>query len=114
MDVSEVRQRLSAAYDGLDQRSQEIFLTKVGYWLTLSARDTFVPGTNAVEDGERLRAFSEATHRVLDQLSKMVTNSGRHPDEVFANILVDNVQAVRLHPMELLAILTASLSETPA
>lgn len=113
MDVSEVRRRLSAAYDGLDQRSQEIFLAKVGYWLTLAARDTFVPGTDAVEDGERLRAFSEATHRVLDQLSKMVTNSGRYPDDVFANILVDNAQAVRLNPMELLEILAASLNERP-
>lgn len=111
----DVRRTLTSRYADLDLSTQQLFLAKAGYWLSLSARETFRPGTDAVDNAPLLRAFSEAHHRIFDQLIGMMAGSDqRYPDDVFANILVDNVVNVRLDPAKLLTLLSASELEKPA
>ncbi len=53
-------------------------------------------------DGARLRAFNEAQNRIQAQLLRLLTASTqRYPDDVFANILVDQFQALRVDPEDL-------------
>jgi hypothetical protein len=115
MSQQEMRHALARRYMALDPRVKELFLAEVGYWLSFNARDTFKAGTTDVEAPSRLRAFSESHHRIFEQLRSMMAESpNRYPDEVFANIVVDNVLAVGLDPTDLLELLSASETETPA
>lgn len=108
VDEGAVRRTLAERYAALDPQTKELFLAKVGYWLSLDARTTFRVG-DGVDDPDRLRAFSEAHHRIFDQLTSMLLGSNqRYPDDVLANILVDNVAHVRLDPANLLMLLTIS------
>jgi hypothetical protein len=114
LSQQEVRHALARRYVEADPRAKELFLAKVGYWLSFNARDTFGAG-HVVDDPDRLRAFSEAGHRIFEQLRKMIEGSEhRYPDDVFANILVDNVLAVRLDPSSLLGLLSAIATERRA
>jgi hypothetical protein len=43
---------------------QAVVLARFAFELTISARDTYVPGSNAVEFPERLVAVNEIQHRI--------------------------------------------------
>jgi hypothetical protein len=90
-----IRDQLAARYEALDLHHQQVFLAKLGEWLTLVGR-----GYYDTEDGvSELRAVNEAMHRVLGQLQRMLdSNKHRYPDDVFANVLVDQFQALKLDP----------------
>jgi len=73
-------------------------LARLAHRLTVMARETY--GDDGVAaDGKSLRAFNEAQHRILGQLLKLVTaDERRYPDEVFANILVDQFAMLQIDP----------------
>jgi hypothetical protein len=96
--ASDLRQRIAAQYAALDSRSQALLLVKLADWLTLMARDTY-DQHGGVANSTRLRFFNEAQNRILAQLVLLLTaDDRRYPDDVFANILVDQFQSLNLDP----------------
>jgi hypothetical protein len=82
----------------MDVRHQLIFLARLAHRLTLVGRATY-DDRGGVADSESLRTINEAQHRIsAQQLKMLMEDKRRYPDDVFANILVDYRQALKLHP----------------
>jgi hypothetical protein len=57
----------------------------------MAARTTYRVG-HGVVDSDLLRSFNEAHNRLAEQLSHLLDDEmKRYPDDVFANIVVDNL-----------------------
>jgi hypothetical protein len=98
--MNEVRSRISSQYAALDSRQQIMLLASLADKLTLMARDTYNLEGRVV-DSVRLRNFNEAQNRILSQLSRLLADDERrYPDDVFANILVDQFNILKLNPDE--------------
>lgn len=100
----EKRQRFVSRFTALSVSGQVIFLFRLGRYFTLAGRDTY-DLQGGVEDPVRLRAVNEAMHRLLDQLaclSLSPLDDHRYPDDVFANIMVDQLQMMDLDPSRVL------------
>ena len=70
------------------------------------ARHTYKAGEDGVHEPERLRLFNEAQHRILGQLNSLTSDrKERYPDDVFANIFTDWLEALRLAPRGMLMII---------
>jgi hypothetical protein len=103
--MNDIRQQLSVRYTTSDREHQVLFLAKLADRLTLLGRDTY-DSQYGVLDSVRLRAFNEAQNRILAQLVRMLTkNEQRYPDDVFANILVDQFDILKLDPETILEFL---------
>jgi hypothetical protein len=103
--MSDIRDQIAARYTALQGRSQILVLAKLADRLTLLARDTY-DGQVGVTDGARLRAFNEAQNRVVAHLVRLLTgDEHRYPDDVFANVLVDQFDILQLDPDEILRML---------
>ena len=62
-----------------------------------------LPG-DGVADSTRLRAFNEAQNRIAAQLVRLLTaDQNRYPDDVFASVLVDQLQMVGVDPERIFA-----------
>jgi hypothetical protein len=96
--MNDIRQDVLARYAAMDIQRQLIFLTRLAHRLTLVGRETY-DNHGRVADSEKLRSINEAQHRISGQQLKMLINDERrYPDDVFANILVDCVQALKINP----------------
>lgn len=99
MSPIDIRDHIASRYEALARRDQELFLVTLCNWLTLVARDAYSDRM----DANRLRAVNEALHRILDQLHHSIaSNTQRYPDDVFANILVDQFDMLGLDPTRIL------------
>ena len=99
--MNDIRQRISSLYLALDRQEQILMLAKLADRLTIVARDTY-DLQDGVADAVRLRACNEAQHRILAQLLRLLTDDARrYPDDVFANILVDQFNNLSLDPNDL-------------
>jgi hypothetical protein len=99
--MNDIRQRISSLYLALDHRQQILMLAKLANRLTIVARDTY-DLQGGVADAARLRVVNEAQHRILAQLLRLLTDDARrYPDDVFANILVDQFNNLSLDPDDL-------------
>ena len=99
--MNDIRQRISSRYLALDRQGQILLLAKLANRLTIVARDTY-DLQGGVADEVRLKAVNEAQHRILSQLLRLLTDDARrYPDDVFANILVDQFNNLSLDPDDL-------------
>jgi hypothetical protein len=99
--MHDIRQRISSGYLALDRQKQILLLAKLANRLTIVARDTY-DLQGGVADAVRLKAVNEAQHRILSQLVRLLTDDARrYPDDVFANILVDQFNNLSLDPDDL-------------
>jgi hypothetical protein len=102
--MNDLRQRLAVQYATSSSQSQVLFLVKLANRLTFLARDTY-DDHYGVSDSVRLRSFNEANHRIAAQLVHMLAaDEKRYPDDVFANILVDQFEILKLDPETLFAL----------
>ena|SRR5277367_1764715 len=100
--MSDIRDEIAARYAALAVRSQTLLLAKLGARLTLLARGETYDQHGGVADSARLRAFNEAQHRILGQLVRLLTaDERRYPDDVFANVLVDQFEILQLDLAEI-------------
>jgi hypothetical protein len=96
--MKDIRQDTIARYSAMDLQHQLIFLTRLASRLTLVGRDTY-DRQGGVADGGRLRTVNEVQNRISSQLLKMLKDDKRrYPDDVFANILIDYLQELKIHP----------------
>jgi hypothetical protein len=97
------RKGIAARHAALAGEQQAILLARLADRLSLMARETYEAG-DGVSDSIRLRAFNEAQNRILAQLVRLLTgNPQRYADDVFANIHVDQFQALRVDPEKVFA-----------
>lgn len=93
--MDELRKQFSDAYSKASLTCQARFLAKLLSHLTMTARITYEVG-QGVADSDLLRSFNEAHNRVTSQLSHLLEGEvKRYPDDVFANIIIDNLINVR-------------------
>ncbi len=96
--MNDIRQDTSARYAAMDIQHQLIFLARLAHRLTLVGRETYNDHGD-IADSEKLRSINEAQHRISGQQLKMLTDDERrYPDDVFANILIDYLQALKINP----------------
>jgi hypothetical protein len=96
--MTAIRQDAIARYSAMDLQHQLMFLTRLASWLTLVGRDTY-DRQGGVADGARLRTVNEVQNRISSQLLKMLKDDRRrYPDDVFANIIVDYLQELKIRP----------------
>ena len=90
------RKVIARLYTALDLPKQISAIATLGDQLTLLARDTY-DSSGGVTDSVRLRNFNEAQNRVLGQLIGLLAQTDkRYPDDVFANIVVDQLDLLHL------------------
>jgi len=66
-------------------------LVRFSHELTIVARDTYQTGTLGVLHAARLRAINEVQHRISAHVLALLRNdSGRYPDEVLVNIILEH------------------------
>jgi hypothetical protein len=65
-----------ATFSKLSRTEQAVVLARFAFELTISARDTYVPGSNGVQFPERLRAVNEMQHRVTSRLVDILLGRG--------------------------------------
>ena len=100
--LTEARKQFADWYVAMSARRQAVALARLANQLSLMARETYAVG-GGLSDGERLRTFNEAQNKVLAQLERLLTSDReRYPDEVFANILYDQLEMLRVDPQTLL------------
>src|SRR5256885_16509032 len=90
----------SVNYTSLSQHDKALFLAALAHDLTVAARDTYVPGTDAIANPMRLRAFNELLHRVSSHQRDILADAAdRFPDDVFFEMLIarrNDVQCAQL------------------
>jgi hypothetical protein len=96
--MNDVRATVVARLAGLDVGNKIIILATIINKLSFEARDTY-DKRGGVSDCKKLRQFNEAINRVSSQMIRLLAeDERRYPDEVFANILADQFEALRLDP----------------
>lgn len=94
--MNEYRRAISNSYSVLSRTSQIAVLARIANWLTFVARETY-DREFGVSDGARLRAFNEAIGRIMAQMVRLLDeDQQRYPDDIFANILVDQFRILEL------------------
>ena len=102
---ADIRSRAATSYSALDAQQQAVLLARLANLLVIEGRATY-DLHGGVENCPRLRAVNEAQNRVLAQLLRLLLSSEeRYPDNVFANILVDQFDMLNLNPTKLLSLL---------
>jgi hypothetical protein len=86
----------SLNYTLLSQHDKALFLAALAHDLTVAARDTYVPGTNAIVNPVRLRAFNELLHRIASHQRDILADAAdRFPDDVFLEMLIAGLNEVQ-------------------
>jgi hypothetical protein len=67
---------VTSTFAKLSTSEQAVVLARFAFELTIAARDTYVPGSNAVQFPERLRAINEIQHRVMGRLADVLRGRG--------------------------------------
>ena len=93
MNNATLREKIVAHHAKLDFNGKILFLAHVAEWLTLDGR-AIVP---AASDGAvKMRTVIEVLHRVIVQLHRMLAADVRYPDDVFSNVLADQLERLKL------------------
>jgi hypothetical protein len=91
--------QLSDIFHRLSEHDKISLLARWLVELGTCARDTYVPGSDAVVDAPRLRIFNELQHRIAAQLDHLINGEdNRYPDDVFLQMVLagaDEVQCRR-------------------
>jgi hypothetical protein len=96
--MDDARSHMVGRYAALSADGQSAFLTKLAHRLTIDARDTY-DRQGGVTDSARLRRFNEAEHHILGQLLRLsMGDQHRYPNDVFSNMLVDHLEALKIAP----------------
>lgn len=80
---------LAKRYAALNPAAQARCLARLACQLTIEARGTYIPQTEAIADPTRLRRMNELQHRITAQLSHVLGNAERYPDLVFIEIVME-------------------------
>jgi hypothetical protein len=100
-------------YRTMDRREQELWLAQLSYSLTLFARSTYTVGEEGLDDPKRMRRFNELMHRTADQLTQHLQGSPGRPDEVFLNMVDDEIGPLGVDASDLIGTLTPKRSRKP-
>lgn len=77
-------------YCNESESEQAKFLSRLGHQITIFARDTYEPNTDALSNPAQLRCINEMMHRILGQQFKLLlSDRDRYPDDVFIRMIFD-------------------------
>ena len=94
--MSMPRSEFGDLYCQMTEEAQSQFLARVAAHFNLMGRMTYAKG-DGVADPIRLRQINEAQNRVVSQLVHLLgRDNRRYPDKVFANILADQCDALKI------------------
>jgi len=109
ISMKKVRKHLASVYGELSEAAQAAFLARMLLRLNLLARGTYSPGDDGVDDAVMLRKFNEAQNRIESQLVGLLQSSPkRYPDDVFANVIVDQFEQLGISQSTVADIVEAS------
>ena len=75
---------------GLSRDEKALFLARLALELSVSARSTYVAGSDEVENPRRLRSFNELQHRVLGNEVGLLNGTPCYPDDVMVQMIFDD------------------------
>lgn len=93
MNNETLREKIVAHYEKLDFNGKIIFLANVAERLTLDGRA--IEEATASDEAAKMRTVIEALHRVIVQLHRMLASDARYPDDVFSNVLADQLERLK-------------------
>jgi hypothetical protein len=87
-------------YAALDPTRQLRVLADFAHRLTITARGTYIEGTEDIADPRRLRMLNEVQHRVTGHIRNLLAEDrNRYPDDVLVRIAVAEDDTELLHNM---------------
>ena len=92
-------------YLALTREARLKWMAKLLFALTMFARDTYIVGTDGLDDPERMRRFNELTHRATDQLRNQIENTAGRPEEIFMKMIGEGNQELGIGVPSILAML---------
>lgn len=104
MNNSSLKDQITAHYATLDTSGKMLFLAKVAEWLTLDGRATLRPTPES--ESERMRTVLEVLHRVVAQLHGMLAAQERYPDNVFPDVLAEQLERLKFGDAAIRRLLT--------
>jgi hypothetical protein len=77
-------------FSSLSTNDKIRFLSRLGWELTVTGRDSYEPQTEELTHPGRLRAINEIQHRILDHVYSLASEiSERYPDDVLIAIILE-------------------------
>ncbi|MFY9260524.1 MAG: hypothetical protein WAO71_08465 [Gallionella sp.] len=90
-------------FQKLNKMQKVGWLSKLIFFVSMFARDTYEVGGNAVVKPERLRKFNELLHRISDfQMGILFDRPNIMPDRIFFEILSECISELDLQDATLL------------
>ena len=74
--------------------ARQRWLANLLFALTVFARDTYTVGGNGLDHPERMRRFNELMHRTANQLRSEIAGVRGMPDDMFARMVGEEVEAL--------------------
>lgn len=94
-------------FSGLTEQNKLIWLSKLLFFISMLARDTYQVGTDQLDNPTALRKFNELIHRVSSfQLAIALNKLERLPDDQFFMMLNDSLLEVNINVVTLFAKVT--------
>jgi len=108
--MKNVREHFAASFSQLTEAAQALVLTRILLRFTLEGRGTYSVGDDRVNDAALLRKCNEAQHRIASQiLHILLSDRKRYPDDVFANVIVDQFESMGMSPTTALKIIESCM-----
>jgi hypothetical protein len=102
---------LSERFSTLDEKSHVLMLTILLRQLTIIARDTYEPNTDAVRYPASLREYNEIQHQVASQiLNIMLKHEHVYDGRTFVEMLLHRAQFTH-NPRDILSVLSTSIEK---
>jgi len=92
-------------FSAMSNYEQVIWLSKLLFFISMLARDTYQPGTELIDEPVELRKYNELLHRISSfQMEILIKKSKRKTDKDFFLMLQDSIDElnVNLSTLELL------------
>ncbi|MCP3871309.1 MAG: hypothetical protein GY703_25055, partial [Gammaproteobacteria bacterium] len=82
-------------YVSLTKEQRILWLSRLLFFVSMFARDTYDVGTESVDKPEELRRFNELLHRISSKQLDVVLNEEGMPDNQFFGMVSEEIN--RLH-----------------
>ncbi len=79
--------QIAKRYESLSPAAQARCLGRLAHCVTIWARDTYIPQTEAIANPTRLRRMNELQHQITGQLNHVLHNTEGYADVDFIEII---------------------------
>lgn len=80
-----------------------LWLSRLMFFISMFARDTYEVGTKSVDKPDKLRCFNELLHRISSkQLNSLINEAGGIPDNQFFEMISEEIELLGIDSEDLI------------